>query len=119
MPRWRRRQRRRRSPMTRRPSRCAALLGHVVTLKRFACSLVIPGPATQTHHPQVTHGDVFVAERFGGWQEVALRALSRCFNDKNGGFSGDAFNVVNEELKAAATGGVDPALQVRGVGERT
>jgi hypothetical protein len=62
----------------------------------------------------VTHGDVFVAERFGGWQEAALRALGRCFDGNSHSFGDDVLDVVNEELKAAVVGGENPALQVRG-----
>jgi hypothetical protein len=60
----------------------------------------------------VTHGEVFVAERFGGWQEVALRALAGAYDAKKAAFSPEVYGAVQEAIKAAAEAGADPALEV-------
>lgn len=78
-------------------------------------TLLLTPHNTHTTHIQVTHGEVFIAERFGGWQEVALRALASAFDAKKGGFTPEVFGVVADAIKQAAEAGVDPALQVRGV----
>ena len=85
-------------------------------LPALASELLAAEQITRAHASQtpaqVKHGDVFVAKRYGGWQEVVLRALGRCFDKKNGVFQSDALNAVNEEFKAAAASGVGPVLQV-------
>ena len=60
----------------------------------------------------MTHGDVFVAERFGGWQEVVLGALAGAYDAKKRAFGPDAFDAVHGAVKAAAAGGGLAALEV-------
>eukprot|EP00195_Chlamydomonas_chlamydogama_P014672 CAMPEP_0202900896 /NCGR_PEP_ID=MMETSP1392-20130828/12094_1 /ASSEMBLY_ACC=CAM_ASM_000868 /TAXON_ID=225041 /ORGANISM="Chlamydomonas chlamydogama, Strain SAG 11-48b" /LENGTH=1103 /DNA_ID=CAMNT_0049587353 /DNA_START=121 /DNA_END=3432 /DNA_ORIENTATION=- len=54
-----------------------------------------PAPAAL----KVTHGDIFVAERFIGWQEKTLLALQTAFDPKTKTFSPDANAKVLEAVK--------------------
>ena len=60
--------------------------------------------------PKMTHASAFVAERFGGWQEVALRALASSYDAEKKAFAADAFGAAQAAVKAAADAGADPAL---------
>ena len=57
-----------------------------------------------------------MSERFGGWQEVALRALAGAYDAQKAAFGPEANNAVQEAIKAAAANNVDPALAVSGGG---
>ena len=46
---------------------------------------------------KVTHGQVFVGERYIGWQEAVLLVLQRCYSGPSKGFSS---NVMSEVLQA-------------------
>jgi len=48
---------------------------------------------------KVVHGDMFVAERFGGWQEGVLLALQGAFNKETKSFPPDVINRVVEAMK--------------------
>ncbi|GBF91226.1 hypothetical protein Rsub_03546 [Raphidocelis subcapitata] len=61
--------------------------------------------------PRIVRVDAFVAERFGGWQEVVLRALASAFDAASGSFPPTAFDSVGAAVKAAAEEGVDPSLE--------
>lgn len=67
-------------------------------------------------HAQVVRADVYVAERYGGWQEVALNSLKAQFDAATKGFRGEMKEVqtaVTEAVKASGTAGAlnDKALK--------
>jgi leucyl-tRNA synthetase len=62
-----------------------------------------PGPAQPP--PKVTHGWVFVAEQFVGWQEAVLRALAPNFDPVTKKFSAEAVPAALEAVKVAAAAG--------------
>ena len=66
--------------------------------------------------PQVVRADVYVAERYGGWQEVVLNSLADQFDEGKKDFKGelkDVQNTVVEAVKASGTAGAinDKALK--------
>ena len=62
---------------------------------------------------KVTHGAVFVAEQYLGWQEATLRALQGRFDAEKRGFADDVFVAVVDAVRAsgAADGLADKALK--------
>lgn len=65
---------------------------------------------------QVLRADVYVAERYGGWQEVALNSLKAQFDAATRGFRSemrDVQSAVTEAVKASGTAGAlnDKALK--------
>lgn len=57
------------------------------------------GQQPQGPAPKVIHADIFVAERFIGWQEKVLLALQAGFDSKTKTFSSDVNAKVLEEVK--------------------
>ncbi|GAX85489.1 hypothetical protein CEUSTIGMA_g12905.t1 [Chlamydomonas eustigma] len=54
----------------------------------------IQGPA-----PKVVHGDIFVAERFIGWQEKALLSLQQSYDTSTKSFKSEAQSIVLDAVK--------------------
>jgi len=50
--------------------------------------------------PKVTRADIYVAERFVGWQETTLRALARTFDAGTNTFAKDSLSEVMAAIKA-------------------
>ena len=62
---------------------------------------------------QVTRADVYVALRYGGWQEAVLRALAAAFDAKSKTFPDAALQEVLQAVKDSGTAGgmADKALK--------
>ncbi|BDA46666.1 Leucine-tRNA ligase, cytoplasmic [Coccomyxa sp. Obi] len=96
------------------------LVEEVTTLRKGIEKAEAPpkkkGGGQQAPPPKVVRADVYVAERYGGWQEVALNSLKAQFDAATKGFRGemkDVQNAVTEAVKASGTAGAlnDKALK--------
>ncbi len=58
----------------------------------------------------MVRADVYVAERYGGWQEVALNSLKAQFNAASKGFGAEMKEVQNAVIEAVKASGTAGAL---------
>lgn len=65
---------------------------------------------------QVVHADLFVAERWGGWQEAVLRALAPLFNAPAKAFPPEALDAALAAVQQHAAGSEEAAAESINVG---